>query len=205
MSNRYLPRNDADLVTWLGTFSKQLPNYGKQVGLDDAAVKAQQGLCDEVIAAVAEDEKAYAEWRAKVARTAEIKARVLKQVIARIEQIRSHPACSDEVKAALGIVSPVSQGVSLSDLKVPLQLEALPGRVVVKWRKGPLDGVNVYGQRGDESQWLLLGRDNRPPYEDLRPLSKQGVPEVRRYRVVGVVDDREVTPASDVVQITVID
>jgi len=134
---------------------------------------------------------------------AEIKARVLKQVIARIEQIRSHPACSDEVKAALGIISPVSQGGSLSELKVPLQLEALPGRVVVKWRKGPLDGVNVYGQRGDESQWLLLGRDNRPPYEDLRPLDKPGVPEVRRYRVVGVVDDREVTPHSDVVQISV--
>ena len=203
MSSRFVPRSDSDLVTWLGTYRTQLPTYGKQVGLDATGIKDQQALCDEITAAVANDEKLYTDWRAAVARSAEVKARCLKQVQARIDQIRVHPACTDEIKAALGIVNPVEPTATLSDLKVPLSLEALPGRVVVKWRKGSLDGVNVYGQRGSESTWLLLARDNRPPYEDLRPLSQPGMPELRRYRVIGVVDDREVTPPSDVVQISI--
>ena len=203
MSSRFIPRSDAELSTWLSTYRTQLAIHGTQVGVDATALKEQQGLCAELIASIAADEKAYADWRAAVAHSAEVKARVMKQVNARIEQIRVHPGCSDAIRAALGLVNPATPTQSLSALKIPLSLEALPGRVVVKWRKGPLDGVNVYGQRGDETQWLLLGRDTRPPYEDLRPLDKPGVPEVRRYRVVGVVDDREVTPPSDVVQISV--
>lgn len=203
--SRFLPRSDSDLATWLVTYRTQLATHGKTVGLDATAIKEQQGLCEALGQSIAEDEEAYADWRAAVARTAELKAASLKQILARIEQIRVHPACSDEIQAALGIVNPTPQPVALGELKIPVSLAALPGRVVVTWRKGPLDGVNVYSQRGVESHWLLLGRDNRPPFDDLRPLERPGQPEQRRYRVVGVIDDREVTPPSDIVQITIAD
>lgn len=201
---RYMPRADGDLLVWLDNFSKQLATHGATVGLDAAAIKALQDKCTAITTAVGEAERAYAGWRAAVAHSAEVKDGGLKVVAAAVAHLDTHPGCTGAIRASLGITAPqtAEQSVALGEHKVPFKLEGLPGRVVVKWRKGVLDGVNVYGQRGGETEWMLLARDNRPPYDDLRPLMQPGTGEVRRYRLVGVVDDREVTPPSDIASIS---
>lgn len=202
---RYMPRADGDLLVWFDNFGKQIATHGPTVGLDAAGIKALQAQCATASAAITEDEKAHAAWRSAVAHSATVKEATAKTVAAAIEHLDKNPKCTDAIRAALRIVPPQAQPIALGSHKVTFTLEALPGRVVVKWRKGPLDGVNVYGQRGSETQWVLLSRDNRPPYDDLRPLAQPGVPEVRRYRLTGVVHDQEVTPPSDTVSITVAD
>lgn len=202
--NRYMPRADADLLVWLDNFSKQLATHGAAVGLDAAGIKGLQEQCTAISTAVGEDERAYAGWRAAVAHSAAVKDGGLQAVAAAVAHLDTHPRCTDAIRAALGITGPQTQAqpAALSEHKVPFTLEGLPGRVVVKWRKGGLDGVNVYGQRGSETEWVLLGRDTRPPYDDLRPAVQPGASEVRRYRLVGVIDDREVTPPSDIASIS---
>lgn len=202
---RYMPRADGDLLVWLDNFSKQLATYGNPVGLDAAAIKALQDKCTAITTAVGETERAYAGWRAAVAHAAAVKDGGLKAVVAAVEHLDTHPGCTNAIRAALGITAPqaAEQSVALGAYKVPFKLEGLPGRVVIKWRKGVLDGVNVYGQRGGETDWMLLARDNRSPYDDLRPPMQPGMSEVRRYRLVGVVDDREVTPPSDIASISI--
>ena len=137
-----------------------------------------------------------------MAHSATVKEVTLRTLAAAIEHLDTSPSCTDAIRTALRTVAPQAQPIALGSHKVAFALEALPGRVVVKWKKGPLDGVNVYGQRGSETEWRFLGRDNRSPYDDVRPLGTPGVPEERRYRVIGVVDDTEVTPESDTVTIT---
>lgn len=202
---RYMPRADGDLLVWLDNFSKQLATYGATVGLDAAGIKALQEQCTAIATAVGEDERAYAGWRAAVAHSAAVKDGGLNAVAAAVAHLDTHPRCTDAIRAALRITAPqtTAQPLALGEHKIPFTLEGLPGRVVVKWRKGGLDGVNVYGQRGGETEWVLLGRDNRPPYDDLRPPTQPGASEVRRYRLVGVVDDREVTPPSDIASISI--
>ncbi len=151
----------------------------------------------------AADEKAYQACRAAVAHTASVKASVLSSIAAAMEHLSTAPGCTDAIRTVLRLHSPQSPPVAASSYKVPIVAETMPDRVVLRWRKGPLDGVNVYSQRGSETEWRLLGRDNRPPFDDLRPLEKPGVPEQRRYRVIGVIDDTEVTPESDIVTVTV--
>jgi len=99
-----------------------------------------------------------------------------------------------------GRIKPQTVNAVIHAVDIYPTLAALAGASTAKCK--PLDGVNVYGQRGSETEWKLLGRDNRPPYDDVRPLGTPGVPEERRYRVIGVVDDTEVTPESDTVTIT---
>lgn len=200
---RYFPRSDGDLLVWLDNFGKQVATYGATVGLDAAGIKALQDRCAEVAAAVSDDERAYAGWRSAVAHSAEVKDRSLRTMAATIAHLDTHPACSEAIRAALRITPPgaSTQAAALGTYKVPFTVEGLPGRVVLKWRKGVLDGVNVYSQRGDETEWTLLGRDNRSPFDDLRPNAQAG--EVRRYRLVGVIDDREVTPPSDIVSLSI--
>ena len=205
MPRAYLPRNDADLTQWLINLRSQLAVHGATVGLDAAAIKKIQEKSLQVISAIEADEKAYLAYREAAAHTAELKSGTLSSIMATIDHVSTAPGCTDAIRTALRIVSPQSQPVAANTYKVPLSTEAMPGRVVLRWKKGPLDGINVYGQRGSETEWRLLGRDNRPPFDDLRPLEKPGVPEQRRYRVIGVIDDAEVTPASDVVSVTVSD
>jgi hypothetical protein len=63
--------------------------------------------------------------------------------------------------------------------------------------------VNVYSRRQGTSPWTFLARDTRSPYVDTTPLAQAGTPEVREYRVRGVIDDVEIGKYSPTRQITV--
>ena len=70
--------------------------------------------------------------------------------------------------------------------------KALPhGVVEVKFSKGHSEGVNVYSERDGNNELVLLGRAAYSPYTDNRPLLVAGKPEVRKYRVIYVVNDKE--------------
>ena len=205
MPPKYFPRNDADLLIWMQNLREQIATYATAVGLDAAAKKSVLDQSGQLVTAIEADEKAYVAYRTAVANTAAVKASALASLAMTLDHVITAPGCTVAIRTALRLHGPQSQPVAANTYKVPLSTEAMPGRVVLRWKKGPLDGINVYGQRGSETEWRLLGRDNRPPFDDLRPLEKPGVPEQRRYRVIGVIDDTEVTPASDVVSVTVSD
>ena len=46
------------------------------------------------------------------------------------------------------------------------------------------------------------GRDTNSPYDDHRELSKPGTPEVREYRLIGVLKDQESGTPSDATSVT---
>jgi hypothetical protein len=67
--------------------------------------------------------------------------------------------------------------------------------------------VNVYVRRpgavaGAEG-WRLLGRDNRPPFDDPTPPAEPGAPEAREYRILAVYNDQEVGQPSDIASVVV--
>ncbi|HMU39209.1 MAG TPA: hypothetical protein PKE31_09375 [Pseudomonadota bacterium] len=202
MPPKYFPRADADLLIWLQNLRDQLPGCATAVGMDAATKKSVLDLSTQLTQAIEADEKAYQAYRTAVAHSATMKATTLASLAAALDHVSTAPGCTDAIRVALRLQGSQTHAVSVSSYKVPLAAEAMPGRVVLRWKKGPLDGVNVYGQRGSETEWRFLGRDNRSPYDDVRPLGTPGVPEERRYRVIGVVDDTEVTPESDTVTIT---
>ena len=54
-----------------------------------------------------------------------------------------------------------------------------------------------------QENWKFLARDTVPPYIDTTPLAAAGKPEIREYRIRGVVNDEEIGDYSDTVQVTV--
>ena len=72
----------------------------------------------------------------------------------------------------------------------------------LKFTKLGVDGVNVYARLKGQSTWTKIAFDSSSPYEDHRPLSVPGTPEVREYRLIGVIKDEEVGLASDIVAVT---
>ncbi|WGS86183.1 hypothetical protein [Methylomonas sp. UP202] len=67
----------------------------------------------------------------------------------------------------------------------------------MSFQKSKSDGINIYSQRDNDSEFLFLARDTLTRYVDNRPLLIAGKPELRRYTAVYVVKDVEVGQFSD--------
>jgi len=83
--------------------------------------------------------------------------------------------------------------------KHEIWIEVKPGHVQLNFKKAGVDAVNVYSRKKGESEWKFLARDTHSPYNDSKPLSSPGTPEVREYMAIGVVGDEEFGLESDVV------
>ena len=123
-----------------------------------------------------------------------------------IAGMKTNSGYTPETGAALGIVGesesfdPNSYEGELRELTL-----SAPGQVTVTFgkAKGQIDAVNVYSRRQGTSAWTFLARDSRSPYIDTTPLAQPGTPEVREYRLRGVIDDVEIGNYSPTRQMTV--
>lgn len=199
----YLPRNDSALVLWLNNFVTVLPAQAKALSVSDTEVKTASDGAKQLIAAIQTDEQEYAEWQAAVAHSASLKTLFLPEIQRALDRLRCAPGFSTEHSCALMAVPPRSQTALLVDLKPVIKGRYAGGKVRISWTRGPLEGINVYGRRQGDSEWQFLGRDTRPPYDDLRPLPTGTSAELREYRAIGVVNDEEIGQPSDIVTISV--
>ena len=62
----------------------------------------------------------------------------------------------------------------------------------VKFFKRRIESVNVYSRLFGATAWKKLGMANNSPFADKTPLAQPGVPELREYRIRGVMKDEEV-------------
>lgn len=196
-----IPRNDSELAIWLANFSKQLASVGATVGLADADIAAEQKRCAAVIAAIQNDDQKRKDWRAAAEATQQIKQKELPAMRATLARMRAHAGWTPSLAQSLGAVSPSPSSGPLEAYKPSIRAQTQAGRIEIKFTRKPVDGVNVYARKRGEASWRLLGRFTQSPCVDPTP-APAGVPEVREYRVIGVVKDREVGQASDIVVVT---
>lgn len=201
MSATYMPRSDAELVVWLGNYQTALPVQAKGLGMAPSEQKESLDSAKALAQSIQEDEQKRAEWLAATARTTALKQQALPVIQRTIERLRNTSGFTEEVNKALMAVPPRAQALALAEHKPVIRGSVAGGKVRVSWTRGSLDGINVYCRKQGETGWTLLGRDNRPPFDDLRPLPLTA--EVREYRAVGVFRDEEVGQPSDIISLTV--
>jgi hypothetical protein len=98
---------------------------------------------------------------------------------------------------------PPAGGVPLGDPVI--DLIALPNSEVRgNWQKRTADALQYESQRGNETEWTVLGRDSNPPFFDGRAPLVAGQPEVRRFRGRYIVNDEPVGNYSAVATVTTI-
>lgn len=116
------------------------------------------------------------------------------------QRIKSHVAATDAILQDLDLVAPVTNFDPNAYKAVINSVRAIaPGQVTVNFAKGhsAIQGVNVYMRRQGETVWRKLAFDSQSPYVDTTPLAVAGTPEVREYRVRGVIADDEIGQFSD--------
>lgn len=122
------------------------------------------------------------------------------------KRIKAQPDYSESVGLNLGIVLPKSAPLNLSESAPKgLKIQSLPNSVVrIDWRKGKFDGVIVQSQFLGEIKWSEIGRDIYSPFIDTRPPREAGKPEIRRYRLYYMLNDKPVGEPSVILEIVTI-
>ena len=151
MAARYLPRSDAGLVVWITNLLTALPAQAKALGMSPTEYKDAIGQAKAVVAAIAADEQKYADWQAAVARTADLRTEALTETQRVIERLKTSPSYTEETGKALMAAPSKAAVVHLETYKPELRAIAHGGKVRIHWKRGALDGINVYSRKLGET------------------------------------------------------
>jgi len=194
----FIPQSDHDFLIWMEHFIANLtPDLSTAADL--AALKAAFEVFSSKItqstAAAASAKQATAEKNDSRDNSESLIRAMAKQIKARNDYTQG-------LGAQLGIVGPEH----LFDLTTAhpdlTGIDQTSGRVIIYFTKANSDGVNIYSQRENDTDWVLLIRATTSPYSDNRPLLQIGKPEMRRYTAVYMLKDQEIGQFSDDLVIT---
>jgi hypothetical protein len=127
---------------------------------------------------------------------------VIGRIRAAIQRMKTQPGYTKAIGEQLQIEGSKSDGLNTETAKPMFKSSTSSGKVRLDWTKGDFDGVVIESRRGAETTFSLLDKDFKSPFEDLRPNLVAGQPEVRRYRMIYLLDDAVVGIYSDEVVIT---
>lgn len=202
----FIPSGDDARKTWATAFKGKIATHGPAVGLTAGEITAAQAKCDAIIGRIDDKTAKKNAWQASTAAARTGNTTDFTSLRATIAQIKAHGGYNEAMGAELGIVGP-SDGFDPATYQAELRelTLSMPGQVTVAFgkAKGNIDGVNVYSRRQGTAPWTFLARDTESPYIDTTPLAAAGQPEIREYRIRGVIDDEEIGEYSVTKQITV--
>lgn len=190
-STRYdiIPVSDEKIVVWGAQFLAATTQETGDTGPVAPDLSTKINELSGLIAKAIEVQNAY-----KHAFSLKKKARIAleKALRAEVKRIKASPNYTETEGVRLGIERQ-AKTIDLSDTVPQITLADKTGGVVeLSFAKGGSDGINVYGQRDGDTDWVLLGYSARSPFKDSRPLLVTGQAELRRYTVIYVKRQQEV-------------
>jgi len=228
MSKDVMPRTEDGRKSWGDNMLLKFPPISSSVGFHAADTAAFLGDVTTMIFVIDSSQSAQAESKAWTAFKnqmlegvadgaielpipittapavpAEMKgAGLIPRIRAAIAQIKTASGYTDAIGEQLRIVGDGADDLNPAEGKPGFK--ALPkfGSVILDWKKGDFDGVVIESMRGTETSFSFLDKDYKSPFPDMRPNLVAGVPEVRRYRMIYLLDDQVVGVWSDEVVIT---
>lgn len=198
-NSRLIPAADADFLVWLDHFIANLtPDHG--ISESDLAILKTANADFHAKAAAAANAAALARQATaeKTASRQQVES-LIRAEIRRIKARRNYTAGSGK---QLGIATSGNRFDANNAQPQLTGTDQTGGKVALSFAKYHSDGINLYCQRENDSDWQLLSRATVSPFIDNRPLMTIGKPELRRYCAVYMLKDQEVGEFSDDVVVT---
>jgi len=201
MATDYLPKSFKNLRDWLRVQQDSLPEIAPAVGMTAAEQTDYLATVEELLAAVGnivelteQLDRLAADFEEKLAQ----RQPLLRQ---HIKRAKTSPGCTPGVLHRMAWVGG-NNDIDPAHSAPSLVMTPLQGRVKAEGTKPGFEAINLYMRRKGETEWrLAVLRKRRFPAYDETPLAQPGVPEVREYRALGVVDDEETGQPSAVVEV----
>jgi hypothetical protein len=96
-----------------------------------------------------------------------------------------------------------TQKIDPTTWKPTLSIYLQAGRPVIVWTKGNASALEIWVDRADGHNFVLLSTNTKPYVTDMSPLPSAGSGAVWRYKAIYRLDDEPVGQWSDVTSIAV--
>ena len=214
----YMPNSDSQRVLWLNNFAAKLPQEAETLGVSKAELESvtNDSLVFAYIMDCLESVKKYnlqmtsfknlvrddvSNQQVAVIPQPPIfpqmpafsKTGIFNRVRVLVQKIKLAKNYTDNIGKNLGIIGE-TYNIDYSTLKPTINVSINANNVVVKWRKGQTEALNVYVKRGD-ADFILVGTSIKPPFVDTTKLPE--VPTNWVYRAIFVNNKVEVGKYSD--------
>jgi hypothetical protein len=192
--SNFIPAADHDFLVWIEHF---IANLSPDHGVIDSDLNALKTAVSDFHAKIthANDAAATAKQATQDKNTSRQGAEALIRAEAR--RIKARSNYTGGIGAQLGIEgSAYTHDLSASSPDLS-GIDQTGGSIVLSFTKHKSDGINIYCQRDNDTDWVLLARATVSPYLDNRSLLQAGKPELRRYTAIYMVKDNETGQYSD--------
>ena len=192
--SNFIPAPDHDFLVWFEHFIAHLtPDYGATES-DLAALKA---ACDDFHTKTAQANDAASAAKQATANKNDSRRSAETLIRAEARRIKARLDYTEGHGAQLGIEGPENTHDLAASHPNLSGSDQSGGAVILSFTKYKSDGVNIYCQRDNDADWVLLARATVSPYLDNRPLLQTGKPELRRYTAIYMQKDNEIGQYSD--------
>ncbi|MBI5214470.1 MAG: hypothetical protein HY960_01815 [Ignavibacteriae bacterium] len=179
--------------TWHENYSTKLEEHLAILGITPEQLAQAQADSVTVRTEIDETEQAKQAYFARVSRKNTTLSTIEARTRAVANFIKASPGYTEAIGIDLGIVGEeAGLPTSLENVKPEVTITLMPGRVRNDWKKGKFHALAVYRMRGAETEWKKIETDLKSPFDDEDPNLVPGVPELRKYKYVYILDDIEV-------------
>jgi hypothetical protein len=193
----YIPKPDNDFLIWHDQYKTAVLADAGTFGLTGADTNAVTNDNSALHTKITVANNTAAVAKQATADKTATRGTVESNVRALTRRIKAHPAYTVALGQQLGIEG-AQDTTDLSTSKPDLSgTDQTGGNVELDFSKSTSDGVNLYGKRDNDADFVFLARDTSSPYVDNRPLLTAGKPELRHYKAVYVSGDAEIGLFSD--------
>lgn len=187
----YIPANDDEFRSWIVTFLAKLPTFGAAVGITAPEQSALTSLGNATTGSIDNLSLKKNEYDSALANRTESRGLFLLSLRPIVRRAKTSANYTNTIGEALGVVSP-NTPVDPATIQPSFNITTQRNSVRLRIKREGAQSTNVYTRKVGQMDWLFLARVNLSLFEDSRPLSQPGVPEVREYMVRGVIGDEEV-------------
>ncbi|MFN7116689.1 MAG: hypothetical protein ACK4TA_07790 [Saprospiraceae bacterium] len=199
----YIPRTDAELITWLTNFKLKLPEIATRLNLPMDRIYTLIYKIDGYIQSIHTATTKKEEYSKAVADKNDQGKVTLKAIRAEANLMKALEGYTEGIGQELGIIG-TTRVVDMIHYKPSIKLDVFArGIIRIAFVKGDTDGVNIYRRRKGSLTWEFVARDTVSPYEDRIQLQNPGQPEHWEYCAIAVIKDQEIGQPSDVVEVVI--
>jgi len=222
----FMPSTDSGKADLLDHFSGAMPRYATLLdvsAVDMAALKADADAFRYALHAQT-DVLAYsqhwtsyknvlkdggsgtADWPITLAFASPVPPAVSPGVIARLAALAAHIKTHKNYTSAIGQdlwLIGSSQVVDTSTWKPILTIQNQAGHPIIVWTKGQASAIEIWVDRGDGHDFVLLTINTEPNTTDTTPLPAAGASALWKYKAIYHLHDELVGQWSDVISVSV--
>ena len=198
----FIKRRDADLNAQEGNFISKIDTYIAHLNLDPAEVNELKNIINEHQDSFSNLFIKKTEAKAIVGTNQEKRKKAVKALRRMSRRIKSSLTYTENIGEDLDIIGPQITK-DYDNVKPELKAYTIVDIVIIKYKKGRMDGIEIHSKRGDETEFIYLATDTRSPVKDTRPKLDPAVPETRKYIAWYIYDDVQIGKPSNILTIVI--